>query len=368
MMKILVDIGHPAHVHFFKNFIKEMNKMGHSFLITARDKDVTKNLLDKYGFEYTVISERKESKNTNKFFELIKMGFELIKRDYGIFRLAKKFKPDILMGIGGESVAQVSKLIRAKSIIFTDSEPAKIINSLAFPFADAICTPSCFKHDLGNKHVKYDVYHELAYLHPHYFTPNPAVLDEIGLSKDDTFIILRFVSWSASHDVGQHGIRDKVGLVKELEKHGKVLITSEARLPKELEKYKITVSPEKLHDLLYYAHVFAGDSQTMATEAGVLGTPAVRCNTFVGENDMGYFIELEQKYGLIFNYSNPDKAIEKAVELIQKPNLKEEWQEKRKKLLKDKIDVTAFMVWFIENYPDSFKEMKENPRIQYRFR
>jgi len=119
---------------------------------------------------------------------------------------------------------------------------------------------------------------------------------------------------------------------------------------------------------LCYAKMLVGDSQTMTTEAGVLGTPAIRCNSFVGENDMGNFIELEQKYSLIFNYDDPNKAMEKAVELIQKPNLKEEWKKKREQLLKDKIDVTAFMVWFIENYPESFREMKENPEIQYRFR
>ena len=264
--------------------------------------------------------------------------------------------------------AHVSKLTKAKSIIFTDSEPAKIINSLTFPFADVICTPSCFKNDLGKKHIRYDGYHELAYLHPNYFTPNPAVLDEVGLDKDDTFVILRFVSWTASHDVGQHGILDKTALVHELERYGQVFITSEGRLDDELVKYKIKVSPEKLHDLLYYTDLLMGDSQTMTTEAAVLGTPAIRCNSFVGENDMGNFIELEQKYGLIFNYNDPDRAIEKAVELIQKPNLKEEWKKKREKLLKDKIDVTAFMVWFIENYPESFKEMRENPEIQYRFR
>ncbi len=39
-MRILVDIGHPAHVHFFKNFIWEMEKRGHEFIVTARDKDV----------------------------------------------------------------------------------------------------------------------------------------------------------------------------------------------------------------------------------------------------------------------------------------------------------------------------------------
>lgn len=91
----------------------------------------------------------------------------------------------------------------------------------------------------------------------------------------------------------------------------------------------------------------------MTTEAGVLGTPAIRCNSFVGENDMGNFIELEWKYGLIFNYNDIDKAMNKAIELLQKPCLKEEWKNKREQLLKDKIDVTAFMTQSIENYAES---------------
>ena len=33
-------------------------------------------------------------------------------------------------------------------------------------------------------------------------------------------------------------------------------------------------------------------------------------------------------------------------------------------MLVDKIDVTAFMVWFIENYPTTVKIMKENPDYQ----
>jgi predicted glycosyltransferase len=147
---------------------------------------------------------------------------------------------------------------------------------------------------------------------------------------------------------------------------GQVFITSEERLDDELAKYQIKVSPEKLHDLRYYASLYVGEGATMASEVAVWGTPSVYVSSLVGT--MGNFIELEQKYGLMFNYNNSDKAVNNAVELIQQSNLKEEWQKKREKLLKDKTDVTAFMVWFVENYPDSFKEIKKNPNIQYRFK
>ena len=51
-MRIVVDINHPADVHFFKNFIWEMEKRGHVILITASRKEVSYRLLDNYGFHY----------------------------------------------------------------------------------------------------------------------------------------------------------------------------------------------------------------------------------------------------------------------------------------------------------------------------
>ena len=74
----------------------------------------------------------------------------------------------------------------------------------------------------------------------------------------------------------------------------------------------------------------------------------------------------------MFNYSESEedqiKAIAKGVELLQMKNVKERWKEKRDKMLADKIDVTAFLVWFVENWPDSFKIMKKDPDYQNRFK
>ena len=353
-MKILIDMGHPAHVHLFKNFIWEMEKKDYEVLITARKKEITLNLLDKYGFDYITVGEMKGGK-----FNLMK---EWILRDVKILKLTLDFNPDILIGMHNPAVSHVAKMLRKKSIIFTDTEHAKLANWVTFPFADVILTPSCFKCDLGKKQIRYNGYHELAYLHPNYFTPNPAVLDEMGLSKDDTFIILRFVSWSASHDIGHSGLTfdTKRKAVKEFEKYGRVLITSESPLPQEFERYRITVSPEKIHDLMYYATLLYGESATMASECAVLGTHAI-FSDFVGR---GYTDEEEEKYELVFNFKldkeSQRESLEKAVELLENNNLKNIGRKKREKLLADKIDVTAFMVWFVENYPASFVEMKES--------
>jgi hypothetical protein len=271
---------------------------------------------------------------------------EIFKRDLQVYKLQKKYDIDIIMGVGDMFGAHVSRFTRAKSIVFTDTEHAKLINSITFPFADKICTPSCFKQKIGNKQIKYNGYHELAYLHPNYFTPNPSVLKELGLAEDDKFIIIRFVSWGASHDIKEYGIKNKLEFVQELEKYGRVLITSESSLGPDFEKYMIKISPEKIHDLLYYSKLFIGESPTMTTESAILGTPAICVSSWAC--DCGNFVDLSSNYGLIYCYKDEKLAANKAVELLKFDN-KTKWINKRNKLLRDKIDVTSFMVDFIEN-------------------
>jgi predicted glycosyltransferase len=146
--------------------------------------------------------------------------------------------------------------------------------------------------------------------------------------------------------------------IKELGKYGRVLITSESPLPQEFEGYRITVSPEKIHDLLYYAMLYIGEGATMATESAILGTPSIYVSSFSGT--LGNLIELEQKYGLMYNYNDPEKALKKAVELLQKPHIKKEWNEKRETMLKDVKNVTGFMVWFIEDFPKSLEKINDD--------
>lgn len=343
-MKILIDISHPAHVYQFKNAIQILKTKGHEILITSRNKEITLDLLDKFGMDYVEVGKYE--------YAPLRKGIEMVKIDYILYNLAKKFNPDILIGgVGNVYIAHVSTLIKKPSILFNDTENGTLQNLLSFPFAKAICVPSCYKKNVGKKEVRYDGYHELAYLHPNYYKPNPAVLNEVGLSEDDTFIILRFVSWGASHDIGHKGftLEDKRKAAQALEKYGRVLITSELPLPQGFEKYRIATSPEKIHDLLYYATLLYGESATMASECAVLGTHAIFCD-YAGR---GYTDEEEQKYNLVYNFHDEQTmakdSLSKAIELLENPNLNKEGKKKREILLKDKIDVTEFMVNFVES-------------------
>ncbi|WP_456365951.1 DUF354 domain-containing protein [Thermococcus sp.] len=339
-MRILFNIAHPAQVHLFKNSIRILKDRGHDVKVTAVNKEVSRYLLGTYGIEYELVGEAKNS--------LWGKAVELLKIEGYLYRISREFRPDILVGgVGNVYVAHVGRLIDRPSIVFDDTEHAKIEHLLMDPFVTLIVTPSCYLKDLGEKQIRYNGYHELAYLHPKYFKPDPSVLESLGLSKGDTFFLLRFVSWTAGHDIGQKGIGNRIRFVKEIEKYGIVLISSEGRLNRELEKYRVKIPPEKIHDLLYYATLYVGEGATMASEAAVLGTPAVYVSSLA--RTMGNFIELEEKYGLVFSYNSESKALEKALDIIETYSDRE-WKEKRKRLIKDKIDVTKFIVDLIEKY------------------
>ena len=132
-------------------------------------------------------------------------------------------------------------------------------------------------------------------------------------------------------------------------------ITSERPLEPEFEQYRLNINPLDIHHVMAFATLYIGDSQSMAVEASMLGVPALRFNDFVGKKKIGVMEELEHIYGLTYGISShePQQLYDKIQELIAIPNLREEFQSRRQRMLDEKIDVTAFLTWFLENYPAS---------------
>jgi hypothetical protein len=222
------------------------------------------------------------------------------------------------------------------------------------PFVTKVITPEKFRISFGKKHLRIPSYKELAYLHPSDFIPNPYVLKPLGLDVDSKFVLIRWNTWDAIHDVGQKGfdvdfIRDTI---KQIVNCGcSVFISTEQELPDDLNDYKINVEPGDIHSVLYYATMLITDTQTMTTEAAVLGTPAIRANSFVGKNDMSNFIELEEDYELIWNYNDPKEAMLKAISILNiVDNIKDLWKDRQAKLLKDKVNATTVITSILDSY------------------
>jgi uncharacterized protein len=340
-MNILIDLSHPAHVHFFKHAARIWQERGHRIQFAARNKDVTFQLLDAYGYPYQGLSAIRKG--------ISGLGFELLEHEWRLARLAVKFKADVMLNIGGTFIVHAGKLLGIPAVVFTDTEHAKLSNAITFPFADWICTPSCYTSNLGKKQVRYNGSHELAYLHPNYFTPDSRILNEIGIEREEKFFLVRFVTWGASHDIGQGGFsdEDKRELIFKLSRLGKVFITSEGQIPDEFESHKLPINPVKIHDLLSYCNLYIGEGATMAAEAAILGTPSIYVNTLTA----GTIEELVNKYRLLHRFTEGSAAIEKAVEMANGDYHKSVHCERKRVYLNEKIDVTAWVVEFIEKIP-----------------
>lgn len=361
-MNILIDIAHPAHVHLIRNTYFELIKRGHKVYITVKDIPSAISLLEKYQIPFIHLGGKSDSL----------LGKALLQFGYNLKVWWLVFSKKIDIGFGTSiTIPHISRFSKMHAIILDDDDDVvePLFVKYGHPYADVVLSPACVSR-ASKKVVFYNGYHELAYLHPQRFTPDPTVLSEIGLKAGDIYFVLRFNAFKAHHDVGVEGlsIENKLKLIAYLEKRGKVFITTERNIDTEFKKYQLLLSPEKIHSLIYYATMLIGDSQTMTSEAAVLGTPALKCNSFAGKLSVPN--ELENKYQLCYSYL-PEQSNEffaKIDELLCDENRASVFAENKQKMLADKIDVSAFFVWFIENYPQSAKIMKENPDYQYPFK
>jgi uncharacterized protein len=334
MANILIDIGHPAHVHLFRNAARDWTAAGHKILFTALDREIILDLLDKYALPHRVTYKRRKG--------MLARLVELVLRSLSTYRIARDFGADLFVSFGSPTVGLPAWLLRKPYIALTDTEHATEQHALFKPFATLIATPDVFTRDMGAKQVRYAGFHELMYLHPAEFTPDPRQLESLGLKPEERFFVVRFVSWEASHDIGESGFSsaDKRALLRELSAQGRLLLSVESgTIDDEFRPLVTTFAPEKAHHLLAFAHMYIGEGGTMASEAAVLGTPSIYVNTLT----MGY-IQNEQHYGLLFQFHNGTDALQKVRELLAMPGLKTVWAERGTKLLADKINPTPWLV------------------------
>lgn len=339
-MRILIDILHPAHVHFFRHFHDEMADRGHELCITARAKDGSLELLDRFGLPYHHLSDQRSGKAG--------LAIELAQRTRRLLAVMREFRPDVLTGIMGPTIALAGAVRRTPAIVFYDTEFAVQTNWFVYPLARSVCTPDCYQGRVRGTHVTYAGYHELAYLHPNRFQPDPERLKAFGVAPDEPFSLVRFVSWQAVHDSRERGltVEQKRHLVELLERKGRVLVSSESPLPSDLSALEAAGPAEDIHHLMAHAQMVVGESATMSSEAAVLGVPAV----FIATTSRGYIDDEEKRYGLVRHFTEDeyDRAVEAIHELLA-GSPRETGRTARQRLLNDKIDVTQWMIDYFES-------------------
>lgn len=334
-LRVLIDIAHPAHVHFYRHLIDQLASEGHETRVLAREKEVTTDLLDCFGIEYRSVSHVKQGR--------IRQASELVSRVTALVRAGRSFGADMVLSRNPSGV-QAAKVLGIPGVFDTDDGPAVGIHwKAAAPFADIITTPECLPY-LGPKQRTYRGYKALAYLHPDHFTPDPTVLDELGVAPGEPYFIVRLVALNASHDRQITGLsaahRDRI--IKALRQRGRVFLSMEGHLPPGLDELRLPIAPHRLHDALAFARLCIGDSQTMTAEAALLGTPALYLSAF--HRRVPYLVELEARHQLIESFPPPAALdlIDRCEELADDDDAPRRWAERRAEMLEDKVDVSRW--------------------------
>ena len=342
-MRYLFFTNTPAHVHLYRHAIDRLQDAGHEVLVLGRDYGCTIDLLEFYDLPYEIYGVCETTK-----FSLVR---ELPKHFARIFRKTLRYDPDLVFGIGSYA-APAGTLARAPVVLITDSEPVAVDQFISRLFANAILTPYTFRKDLGSKHFQFRGFKETAYLHPDVFDADKGVRTELGLDPDERFAIVRLNAFGSHHDVNHGGFSadQRRDLVTKLSEEMTVFISDEGGTfdADTVDSRLFDAHPGYLHDALAEASLLVTDTQTMATEAALLGTPTIRSNTFVGDGDMGNFLELEQQ-GLLYNTDDFGDVLTTAMEYATDETVQRRWRERREAYVGDLDNVTEVILDVAEN-------------------
>lgn len=292
-MKVLFDIVHPADVLFFKRPLDILKSRGVETLILSRRKDVACALLDEFGFAHRPISTAGRG--------AINLAVELLRRDIAMISAARQFKPDAMIGFGGVAVAHAGKVLGVPSISFYDSENATLQTRITWPFIGHLHVPDAYQGPTpAGRTTRLPGTKELSYLHPGAFTPDRNIALRGGLDPAGDNFFVRVVEWRANHDIGKAGWSSETlrSIIAQLGQLGRVHLSSEVPLPDDLEPLRYGGSLTEVHHLIGHCRLVVGESATMASEAAILGVPAIYC----GRDFPGYIRELEAE-GLLFTLS-----------------------------------------------------------------
>lgn len=336
-MKILLEAHHPAHIHFWKYPVRRLMEQGHEVLLIGRDRDVMKQLLTAYDWIPFMIPGKPSGNNRFPM-------FEFFRRQLAVARQTLQFHPQVVASPMG-SYCQLAGLLGYRNVIFTDSEFQHFNHRIAHPFSHEIFTPYCFYKDLGKKQKRYKGIHELMFLGPEVFKPDPAVLEKYNNLQPGQYIVIRISAWNTLHDVGQVGFGDKIkDFVRKHSGNYKILISAEEnQIPAEMEAVPLVSAPEDFHHLLAFAAFVLTEGASTASEAACLGVPTVYINS---TQQRGYLQMLEDRYGHIRRFADPESGMEFASNRVTQLE-PVDWNSReatRWRIQKDHPDGTGFVV------------------------
>jgi len=330
--------AHPSQIWILKQIADEISEFANVHWV-MRDKDISLKLAALLGIEYTTFSKASKGIFGN--------GLELLRNIKKVLAFSRKNEIDLWISTYG--AAHIASFLNGKkSIVFIDDDIdiVPLVAWTSLPFADSIIATKVTRLGrFSSKAVRFEGNLELIYLHPKRFTPDDSIYDDLGIEKGRPYAIIRLSALTAHHDVGKKGIADDVldRAVSLISNRMRLFITSEKPLTAKFEQFRMPIPPHRIHHALAFADLFLGDSQTMTSEAAVLGTPAFRISDFVGKIS---YVEEHQRLGLAFGYkpNEGDRLLHDLRNMLDNPQFKQEYSNAHRHFIERTSDPLPYFI------------------------
>lgn len=132
-MKIWVDILTPKQIVFFESLVKKLNKK-HNVLCTTRDYPEAKNLAQIRNLDVKVVGKFGGEDKAKKL-------LANINRMSHLFKIIKKFNPDLTISFCSPEASRISFGLGIKHIAYCDSPHAEAVMRLTLPLVQKLFTP-----------------------------------------------------------------------------------------------------------------------------------------------------------------------------------------------------------------------------------
>ena len=331
MKKVLFDILHPAHLHFFSKTFDALRAQDLTPIICTRDKDITPKLATEMGLTHQILSTSGQKKG--------RLPFEAIHRSFELQKIISHERPHLLVGVMGVFIAPLGRINRIPSVVFYDTETARWSNRMTFLLANRVCAPTSFQWT-GSTNI---------YRYPSFQTFSALYERALKIAGHQTqtprnTILFRFVARNSSHELLEQKAswNERIAWVNNAQLHYQVIISSESPLPPALLQFQYRGKPSDLHSLIASAKIVFSESATVCSEAACLGVRSF----YVSDSPRGYLQELEEKYDLVHQVKNHERSA--FLNLLQNNTWESVFStdatESHRQLLRDKIDPNPFIL------------------------
>ena len=359
---ILIDVAHPAHVHFFRPLAETLLSDGIDVRIVGRDKDVTVRLLEASGLPFEVLPMGRSGAGR------LAGAIELVRRSVALRRRIRHWDTKIVLTRNPSGVLAAVGTTATSVFDTDDGRTVGLHYWTARPFADVITSSVHDPEFHGSRHRRYRALKAQMFLHPDRFTPDREVRRRY-LEDGAALSVVRFSAHDASHDHGIEGLsaEARTAILQRLTALGRILLSVERGglhllLPDTPATESLEVAPEHFHDLLATADLCVGDSQSVAAEAAILGVPTLRLSGFSGRT---FYLELLESRGLMENFRPGEEAsMFSALELLidDSDARTARSREEARQLNQEAEDLVAWFVRLVHEILEG--ELRQDPKAR----